>query len=175
MFNIESVIVRPESPAADERSMVHSVNAAAFAAGRSQPGRPPAHRRRRSVSLVAELNQRIAGHILFSRMWIDSAGGSLSAVALAPMAVLPEHQSQGIGGQLIVHGLDLLRSRGERIVIVLGHPDYYPRFGFSTERAHALEARSLPALSWRSNSARVLWTGYAASSGIRPLSDSEIR
>jgi putative acetyltransferase len=56
------------------------------------------------------------------------------------MAVLPEHQSQGIGGQLIVHGLDLLRSRGERIVIVLGHPDYYPRFGFSTERAHALES-----------------------------------
>ena len=135
------MIVRPESSAASERSIIHSINAAAFA----RPDEANLVDLLRTegavlVSLVAELNQRIAGHILFSRMWIDSAGGSLSAVALAPMAVLPEHQSQGIGGQLIVHGLDLLRSRGERIVIVLGHPDYYPRFGFSTERAHALES-----------------------------------
>jgi putative acetyltransferase len=55
------------------------------------------------------------------------------------MAVLPEHQRRGIGGQLIRHGLNLLRDRGEQIVIVVGHPDYYPRFGFSSEKTLSLE------------------------------------
>ena len=54
------------------------------------------------------------------------------------MAVMPEQQRRGIGGQMIRHGLDWLRGRGERIVLVLGHPEYYPRFGFSSDRAHAL-------------------------------------
>ena len=59
---------------------------------------------------------------------------------MAPISVLPEHQRQGIGGRLIRYGLDLLRNRGEHIVIVLGHPGYYPRFGFSCEKARALES-----------------------------------
>jgi putative acetyltransferase len=92
------------------------------------------------ASLVAEIEGRIVGHILFSRMWIESSSSSLEAVALAPLAVLPERQRQGIGGELIRHGLDLLRHRSEKIVIVLGHPDYYPRFGFSTEKARSLES-----------------------------------
>jgi putative acetyltransferase len=54
------------------------------------------------------------------------------------MAVLPGHQRRGIGERLIRHGLNLLRGRGEQIVIVLGHPDYYPRFGFSSQRARSL-------------------------------------
>lgn len=66
--------------------------------------------------------------------------GAISAAALAPMAVLPDHQRRGIGERLIRHGLDLLRKRGEQIVIVLGHPDYYPRFGFSSEKARFLES-----------------------------------
>src|SRR5260370_27683850 len=66
--------------------------------------------------------------------------GLASAVALAPVAVLPEHQRKGIGGRLIRYGLELLRCRGEKIVIVVGHPDYYPRFGFSREKAHSLES-----------------------------------
>jgi putative acetyltransferase len=73
-------------------------------------------------------------------MWIDTPAGSIAAVALAPVAVLPEHQRRGIGGLLIRHGLELLRDRGERIVIVVGHPDYYPRFGFSPEKAKALKS-----------------------------------
>jgi putative acetyltransferase len=92
------------------------------------------------ISLVAELEGRIVGHVLFSRMWIETAGGLVSAVALAPVAVLPDQQRQGIGGRLIRFGLDLLRERGERIVIVVGHPDYYPQFGFSREKAWALES-----------------------------------
>ena len=85
------------------------------------------------LSLVA--GAPVAGHILFSRMWIAAT----PTVALAPVAVEPEQQCQGIGSQLIRHGLQLLRERGERIVIVVGHPAYYPRFGFSQEKAAALE------------------------------------
>jgi len=92
------------------------------------------------VSLVAERESTIIGHVLFSRMWIDTAPELVCAVALAPVAVVPEHQRSGIGQRLIDQGLDLLRARGERIVIVLGHPGYYPRFGFSTEKAALLEA-----------------------------------
>jgi GNAT superfamily N-acetyltransferase len=59
------------------------------------------------ASLVAEIEDRIVGHILFSRMWIESSSSSIEAVALAPLAVLPECQRRGIGGELIRHGLDL--------------------------------------------------------------------
>jgi putative acetyltransferase len=92
------------------------------------------------LSLVAEHRSQIVGHILFSRMWIDTAHRSISAVALAPMAVLPAYQRQGIGGRLIRDGLSRLRKQGEEIVIVVGHPDYYPCFGFSTEKARSLES-----------------------------------
>ena len=61
-------------------------------------------------------------------------------MALAPLAVRPEYQRRTIGGQLIRRGLDLLRARGETIVIVLGHPDYYPQFGFSHEKARRLDS-----------------------------------
>ena len=92
------------------------------------------------ISLGAEIEANIAGHIMFSRMWINTPAGLASAVALAPVAVLPEHQRKGIGSLLIRRGLELLRDRSERIVIVVGHPDYYPRFGFSADKAKALES-----------------------------------
>jgi putative acetyltransferase len=92
------------------------------------------------LSLVAESGIRIAGHILFSRMSIETPAEVVPAVALAPVAVLPQRQRQGIGGALIRYGLDALRVRGERMVIVVGHPGYYPRFGFSTERARSVES-----------------------------------
>lgn len=91
------------------------------------------------LSLVAELDGRVVGHILFSRMSIETPTGAVPAVALAPMAVLPPFQRQGIGGRLIRHGLDALRGLNERIVIVVGHATYYPRFGFSAEKARSLE------------------------------------
>jgi putative acetyltransferase len=124
-----------------ERLAVRAVNEAAF-------GRPDeadlVDRLRTEVavllSLVAEVERGIVGHVLFSRMSIETSGGPVAAVALAPVAVLPGHQRRGIGGRLIRRGLDLLRSRNERIVIALGHPDYYPRFGFSREKAGPLES-----------------------------------
>jgi putative acetyltransferase len=92
------------------------------------------------ASFVAEVEGRIAGHILFSRISIETAGESVPAVALAPLAVLPKVQRQGIGGKLIVHGLDRLRGGIEQIVLVLGPPDYYQRFGFSADEARFIES-----------------------------------
>ena len=125
----------------DERATIRAIIAAAF--GRSDEAdlvdklRADEHA---LISLVALLDGGIVGHIMFSRMWINTPSGLVSAVALAPLAVLPEHQRKGIGGLLIRHGLDLLRGRGERIVIVVGDPDYYPRFGFSPDKAKLLES-----------------------------------
>src|ERR1700690_1505045 len=136
------VIIRCENAQdAQDRSAVRSINEAAF-------GRPDEadlidglrNGGAMLLSLVAELEQRIVGHILFTRMWIDTMDGAVPAVALGSMAVLPGHQQRGIGGRLIREGLDLLHGRGERVVIVLGHPDYYPRFGFSHEKARALDS-----------------------------------
>ena len=90
------------------------------------------------LSLVAELDGQIIGHILFSRMTVETEQGPVAAVSLAPMAVLPDRQSRGVGSELIRSGLALLRDRGERIVIVLGHEHYYPRFGFSSAKARDL-------------------------------------
>jgi putative acetyltransferase len=126
---------------AGERSLVWSINQAAF--GRPDEADLVERLRNEGVvlaSLVAFLNSELVGHILFSRMWIETADGLVSAVALAPMAVLPQQQRSGIGGEMIRYGLDLLRQQGEAIVIVLGHPGYYPRFGFSSEKARSLES-----------------------------------
>ena len=83
------------------------------------------------LSLVAVRGERIVGHVLFSPAEIVAPGASVPAVALAPVAVLPTDQRQGIGARLIRRGLEALRSAGHEIVIVLGHPRYYPRFGFA--------------------------------------------
>jgi putative acetyltransferase len=90
------------------------------------------------ASFVAEVRERVIGHILFSRMSIETGAGSVPAAALAPIAVLPEQQGHGIGAELIKHGLDWLRGEGEQVVIVLGHPEYYSRFGFSADKASSL-------------------------------------
>jgi putative acetyltransferase len=91
-------------------------------------------------SAVAEADGDVVGHVLFSRMWIDTAAAAVDAVALAPVGVVPSHQRQGIGDRLIRFGLAALREDGEAIVLVVGHPPYYPRFGFSTALAAAIES-----------------------------------
>jgi putative acetyltransferase len=92
------------------------------------------------VSLVAVDAGASVGHILFSRLPIQTATGVIDAVALAPMAVVPGRQRQGIGSALVREGLRACREQGERIAIVLGHPEFYPRFGFSPELARRLRS-----------------------------------
>jgi putative acetyltransferase len=139
----DSVHIRLEdTETVEERALIRTIHEAAFGgpdeADLVDKLRDDEHA---LISLVAELDTGIVGHILFSRMWIrEPTGVLISAVALAPMAVLPGHQRRGIGGRLVRYGLELLRGRGEKIAIVLGHPEYYPRFGFSTQKADSLES-----------------------------------
>jgi putative acetyltransferase len=123
--------VRPEQPA--DYAAIADVSRAAFrqdnearliAALRKSAGFDP------ELSLVAVRDDVIVGHILFSRILIESESSEVPALALAPMAVLPALQREGIGSQLVAEGLESCRRAGHRIVIVVGHPDYYPRFGF---------------------------------------------
>ena len=83
-----------------------------------------------TLSLVAVLEGRVVGHILFSPVDIERDGMHATAVGLAPMAALPELQRRGVGGRIVREGLDQLRRSGHDGVVVLGHPEYYPRFGF---------------------------------------------
>jgi putative acetyltransferase len=92
------------------------------------------------LSLVAETDRQVVGHILFSHLPIITDLGTLPALALAPMAVLPAFQKQGIGSVLIRRGLEVCKEQGHRIVIVLGHPHFYSRFGFTSKLAARLES-----------------------------------
>jgi len=130
-------VIREEQPG--DWQQVRKVNEAAFE--RSDEADLSDRLRQEGVvllSLVAELDSQIVGHIMFSRMTVETAQGPVGAVSLAPMAVLPDRQGRQVGSQLVRRGLAELRDRGEQIVIVLGHKHYYPRFGFSPEKARLL-------------------------------------
>lgn len=89
------------------------------------------------ISLVAEHGDKVVGHILFTPVTI-AGDNTKTAIALGPMAVLPEYQRQGVGSRLIEAGLEACESAGHPFVVVLGHPDYYPRFGFRPAHEHGL-------------------------------------
>lgn len=81
------------------------------------------------LSLVARFGDVVVGHILFTPVRLAERGKA-GLLGLAPMAVLPAFQGQGVGGRLVEQGLAAARDLGARGVVVLGHADYYPRFGF---------------------------------------------
>jgi len=89
----------------------------------------------RMISLVAIEGESIVGHILFSRMDAQGDGRVLSALGLAPVAVVPSRQRQSIGSTLIDAGLRAARSAGTDLVFLVGDPAYYGRFGFAVEIA----------------------------------------
>lgn len=92
------------------------------------------------LSLLAEKDGQAVGHILFSPLIIEMETGAVLARALAPMAVLPRFQNQGISSELVRRGLEICQILRHVVVVVVGHPAYYPRFGFPSARAKGLEA-----------------------------------
>lgn len=87
------------------------------------------------LELVAEVDGEVVGHILFTRVRV----GEAAALALAPMAVAPSHQRKGVGTALARVGLERAAGRPEAAVIVVGHPEYYPRLGFVPARPFGIE------------------------------------
>ena len=83
-----------------------------------------------TLSMVAEVEGQVVGHILFSPVTIEPDNPSFNAVTLAPLAVLTSYQRRSIGSKLVRAGLEECRLLGHDLVFVVGHPEYYPRFGF---------------------------------------------
>ena len=131
------VVIREETPA--DHAAVREMNRLAFGQD-DEPNLVDALRAGQytCLSLVAERDGAVIGHLLFSRLPTETSSGTVEALALAPVAVLPGHQRQGVGSRLIRRGLAMCRERSHRIVVVPGHTDYYPRFGFSAALAEPL-------------------------------------
>lgn len=92
------------------------------------------------LSLVAEQDGQLVGHVLFTAVNVEPGNTDVSAQILAPLAVSKEHQGGGVGGALVRDGLRRLADGGVQLVFVLGHPGYYPRFGFRPAGALGLDA-----------------------------------
>jgi putative acetyltransferase len=91
------------------------------------------------LSLIAEVEAAVVAHILFS--YIDLVGEeTLQVLGLAPLAVLPHFQRQGIGSVLVQAGLEIANARGEAMAIALGHPQFYHRFGFEPSVNYGIES-----------------------------------
>jgi putative acetyltransferase len=93
------------------------------------------------LSLVAEQDGEVVGHVLFSELSVTTPdGASTAGLALAPLAVLPQWQRRGIGTQLVQTALQQLREQDWGLVLVLGEPEYYGRFGFTADQARGLRS-----------------------------------
>ncbi|HQU96486.1 MAG TPA: N-acetyltransferase [Saprospiraceae bacterium] len=129
----EQITIRPETQ--DDHREVFEINHIAF--GQDNESKLVDALRKNQTAFVPELsivatdNKKIVGHILFTKIIIKDDNGNLNeSLGLAPMAVRPELQKRGIGGQLIRKGLEVAKESGFKSVIVLGHEHYYPKFGF---------------------------------------------
>jgi putative acetyltransferase len=123
------VTIRMET--SSDYSAIHKINELAF--GRPNEANLVDALRQNAdpfISLVAELSGQVVGHIFFSPVTIENDNSVFTALGLAPLAVLPEFQNQGIGSTLVRAGLEKCQQIDHDIVVVLGHPNFYPRFGF---------------------------------------------
>lgn len=133
MENLDGqVTIRPETAA--DHGEIRKANKKAFG-GKSESKLVDAVRESEffvpGLSLVAELGGKVVGHILFTPVRIVDGGKETPALALAPMCVLPDFQNRGIGSLLVRRGLEECARQGHALVVVLGHPGFYPRFGFA--------------------------------------------
>lgn len=93
------------------------------------------------LSIVAEQDNEIVGHILLSMAVVEDGENTYDVIALAPLAVLPKVQKQGIGKALILEGLERCRTLGYHLVFLIGHPEYYPKFGFKPAGQYGFELK----------------------------------
>ena len=142
------LIIRPETP--EDKASIRHVNKEAF--GQEEEAGIIEKLRNRGVltiSLVAVQDDRTVGHIAFSPVKVESERSSFEAIALAPMAVLPAYQRKGIGSQLVRSGIKECQHLGHEIIVVLGHPNYYPRFGFVPAKPKGIKCEfEVPDEAW---------------------------
>lgn len=140
--------IRSETP--EDEAEIRHIHEEAF--GQEAEGELIGKLRNRGVltiSLVALYDSRLVGHIAFSPAEVKSDCSSFKAIALGPMAVLPAFQGKGIGSQLVRVGLEECRRLGHEIVVLVGHPDYYPRFGFALASPKGIECEfEVPDEAW---------------------------
>jgi putative acetyltransferase len=128
-----TVEISPECP--EQLEQIYRINTRAFD-GRNEEAELVDELRSAGdllLSLVATVGGEVVGHAAFSRLTIDTADGPAGGVALAPVAVDPDHQRKGVGSKLISTGIEMLRAREEQVILVVGNPAFYSRFGFSAE------------------------------------------
>ena len=92
------------------------------------------------ISLVAETDNNTVGHILFTPVELTGNSNKLKIIGLAPMAVLQQYQNKGIGSNLVKTGIELCKSKGYDAIVVLGHPGYYPKFGFAPSITYGIKS-----------------------------------
>jgi putative acetyltransferase len=131
---VKIMIVRMETPA--DQEAVFLINAEAFERdGEARLVDALREAGALTLSLVAEVDGAVVGHIAFSPVTIDTESGAVDAIGLAPMSVLKVQQRTGVGSALVREGLRRLGDAGHGSVVVLGHPAYYPRFGFKSAQS----------------------------------------
>lgn len=137
------MIIRTETSADYEG--VHQVNVKAFG-DREDEARLVENIRNSAgfipeLSIVAEQDNEIVGHILLSMAVVEDGENTYDVIALAPIAVMPKVQKQGIGKALILEGLERCRTLGYHLVFLIGHPEYYPKFGFKPAGQYGFELK----------------------------------
>ena len=123
-----------------EETAIRDVNEQAF--GRTEEAALVDAIRKRdaiALSMVAAENSRVVGHILFTPVTIKGADSEFQALGLGPVAVLPSHQHKGVGSELLRKGLDRCRKLGHEIIVVVGEPAFYSRFGFVAAKGKGID------------------------------------
>jgi putative acetyltransferase len=129
------IIIRNERPG--DEDAIRAIHTAAFEGNEAALVDTLRAHNKNIVAFVAIIEEQIVGHVLFTEINMEPET-SYRGVGLAPMAVLPDFQRQGIGSALIRAGLQLCARKGYDFTVVLGHLDYYPRFGFQRASAFGL-------------------------------------